>query len=310
MARRTHCVAASIAIFVASAAVSAHSQAPSKPRIAFTSWRDGDAQIYTMDVDGGSVRRLTSKGRNIEPAWSPDGSKIAFTSNRDGAYVLHVMDADGSNAVALPGRIRGLDPAWSPDGGRLAYGTRQGTYQIWTVGSDGKGARRLSNDAAQDWGPSWSPSGDDVVFAASDWLVVADVESGDTHHVWPLGQAKWPDWGPDGAGIAAQEYLPSDIIVVDPHSGTARNVTKTAARDARPAWSPDGARLVFDSFDRGDWNVWRVRADGAEREQLTRHPLADYEPDWFDPAVLPVSSPLQELATWGWMKTFGARVLR
>jgi Tol biopolymer transport system component len=57
---------------------------PDGTRLAFTSTRDGNTQIYVMAVDGSAQRRLT-----FDPAvdqladWSPDGSRIAFESTRD-----------------------------------------------------------------------------------------------------------------------------------------------------------------------------------------------------------------------------------
>jgi Tol biopolymer transport system component len=75
-------------------------------RIAFSSNRDGNTQIYVMDADGSNQTRLTSNSDiDWAPAWSPDGSKIAFTSTpgRDGKWEIYVMDADGSNQTRLTG---------------------------------------------------------------------------------------------------------------------------------------------------------------------------------------------------------------
>ena len=52
-------------------------------------------------------------------------------------------------------------PAWSPDGGRIAYVSDEaGSYDIWTVRSDGSDPRRVTNAADfQDSNPQWSPDG-------------------------------------------------------------------------------------------------------------------------------------------------------
>jgi len=63
-----------------------------KAKIVFVSDRDGPYEIYTMDVNGNNIRRLTyHEGDNINPDWSPDGTKIAFSSNRSGAYEIYTM---------------------------------------------------------------------------------------------------------------------------------------------------------------------------------------------------------------------------
>ena len=71
-------------------------------RIAFTSDRDGNTQIYTMNADGTGVTRLTNNGAfDSSPNWSFDNSKIAFESNRDGNYEVYAMNADGTGQTRL-----------------------------------------------------------------------------------------------------------------------------------------------------------------------------------------------------------------
>ncbi len=58
------------------------SWSPDGTKIAFTSKRDGNPEIYTMNADGSGVRRLTNNPRDdSDPDWSSDGTKIAFETN-------------------------------------------------------------------------------------------------------------------------------------------------------------------------------------------------------------------------------------
>ena len=71
---------------------------PHGNRIAFTSNRDGDYEIFVMDLDGTNLQQLTDNDDfDSSPAWSPDGSRITFMSDRNGDYEIFIMDADGTN---------------------------------------------------------------------------------------------------------------------------------------------------------------------------------------------------------------------
>ncbi len=89
-------------------------------RIVFSSFRDGNPEIYVMDANGRNQERLTNHpAYDYDPDWSPDGTKIAFVSSRDGGREqIHVMDADGKNVIRLTnGRGTKGAPDWSPDAG-------------------------------------------------------------------------------------------------------------------------------------------------------------------------------------------------
>jgi Tol biopolymer transport system component len=93
------------------------SWSPDGRRIAFVSDRDGNDEVYVIDVERGGLRNLTrNPARDGHPAWSFDGRKIGFVSDRGGNRDIYVMNADGSRPRNL---TRGLHKqafgiAWSP----------------------------------------------------------------------------------------------------------------------------------------------------------------------------------------------------
>ena len=135
---------------------------PDGSKIAFQSNRDGNYEIYVMNVDGSGVTRVTSNPtQDEEPAWSPDGSQLAFVSDRGGVRHVWLMNADGSGATSLTADATGAtaedrSPAWSPDGQQIAFAsTCSGCVSdLYIINRDGTGLRRLTTFAAAEH-PSW-----------------------------------------------------------------------------------------------------------------------------------------------------------
>jgi eukaryotic-like serine/threonine-protein kinase len=104
---------------------------PDGGRIAFTSVRDGNKQIYILDVNTLAITRLTSVNADIEssqPAWSPDGNLIAYTVKRVGTYQVWAMTDTGQENVQLARSGQALWdylPIWSPDGKNIFFNQRR-----------------------------------------------------------------------------------------------------------------------------------------------------------------------------------------
>jgi len=139
------------------------SWSPDGKRIALSSTRDGNQEIYTVQPDGKDLKRLTSDPAiDAHPCWSPDSLRVAFATNRWGDLEIAVVNADGSNLVRLTDS-RGFDdyPAWSPDGKAIAFTSyRDGNPEIYATGADGKNPRNCTQHPGIDNFPAWSPAGE------------------------------------------------------------------------------------------------------------------------------------------------------
>ena len=257
--------------------------------LAFVSERDGNSEIYVMNVDGTGLLRLTDNaGRDTDPAWSPDGKRIAFASEREGSRDIYVMDADGSNLVRRTQTGRNDAPAWSPDGSKIAFSSlRDGQYGIYVMSVDGDwaNATRVGYDRGWNTYPAWSPDGARIAFV-SDWrafdfvydvyVMNADGSNITTLFAGPFfsrdGQIFYfqPAWSPDGrkmavvvCGYAWDICHPSSSIAITSDDGLTTLVQ--AGGYARPAWSPDGSAIAFSSRACRDCpgSLRYVRADGT-----------------------------------------------
>jgi len=127
------------------------SRPASADKIAFTSDRDGNPEIYVMNSDGTDQTRLTNApGGDIRPTFSADGTRIAFTSNRDGNPEVYVMNSDGTDQTNLT-KTLGEDygPTFSADGTKIAFTSNQdGNPEIYVMNADGTDQTNLTNEEA------------------------------------------------------------------------------------------------------------------------------------------------------------------
>ena len=260
-------------------------------KILFSSTRSGLGDIYAIAQDGSGLTRLTSDpAPDVEPSWSPDGTRIAFASRRSSvALDVYVMDADGSHVQRLT-TAKGDDtaPAWSPDGSKIAFvSSRDGNAEIYVMNPDGSGQTRLTSDKNDDASPTWSPDGSKLAFSrgtalASDLYSMNANGSGATRVV----KDGWdPDWSTTGK-IAFRRSLVGpfvwEIFSMNANGTAVTRLTSVRGPDLDPAWSGDGAKIVFTSGRDGVLNseLYVMNADGSNQTRLTTRSGLDRTPDW------------------------------
>ena len=145
------------------------SVSPDGKRIAFVSDRDGDFDVYVMEVAPGSkanrpVKLTDNTTDESYPDWSPDGKRISFSSGEVGDRDVYVMKAAPQSRANRPVNLTDAagddsDPAWSPGGKKLAFvSDRTGDDEIWTMEADGTSLTNLTRRPdSQDIQPDWRP---------------------------------------------------------------------------------------------------------------------------------------------------------
>jgi len=247
----------------------------------------------------GATPRPVGNLRAGDAAWSPDGRTIAYTVDAE----LFLAGTDGSNSRKIWTATGGLYyPAWSPDGRRLRLSLidpKDNSRSIWELGADGEDPHlllpgfdaccgRWSRDgrhyvfsalpSVQQTGvASLAPSGTDlwVLTEGGGWL-----SSGSRQPVrltqGPLSYGQ-PAWSRDGRRIFARGSKQSGELVRC-KLGSGECVTYLGGIDAEGvSFSPDGLWVAWAAPDGG---LWRSRADGTEKLQLTFPPLWAALPKW------------------------------
>jgi len=121
---------------------------PDGARVVFTGMKNGQVDLFAMDVDGANLVQLTDDlAEDRAPRWSPDGRTIAFASDRGGSMGLDVWLLDPETGHVSPLTLSPgdqWDPAWSADGRRVFHVSDElGTRDLVVTEVDG-GSRRLT----------------------------------------------------------------------------------------------------------------------------------------------------------------------
>jgi Tol biopolymer transport system component len=234
---------------------------PDGESIAFTSYRDGNAEIYVMEADGSDPHALTNDpAADTAPVWSPDGSRLAFLSDRDSTEEfrfteIYLMNPDGYGQTRLTDYTDFIySPDWSPDGQWLAfsrYRREPGQWTITKVSADGQEVVDL-------WSPQnsyglddvdWSPDGELLVFSDRYVLgiglpprIVTLRADGSQVEPNPIGTGVGATWSPDGSLLAFGFARGDRITGYTSHIGLMTPegsfYTQVVSPGSGPAWSP------------------------------------------------------------------------
>jgi eukaryotic-like serine/threonine-protein kinase len=252
-----------------------------------------NSPLWSVPLPAGSPRRLLSNGGRA--TWTPNGS-LAFAQGND----IYIADHNGANprkfasAPDLPGPLR-----FSPDGKRIRFtvsNVTNSTSAILEARSDGSNMHPLFpgwNNPPNECCGHWTPDGRYYVFQST--------REG-TSNIWivPDNTAWWRKVSREpvqlttgplqfGGPLSSKDGKKLFVIGVQQRAELVRYDAKIAdfvpflggisAGDAD--FSRDGQWITYDSYP--DNTLWRSKADGTSRLQLTYPPmrtaLAHWSPD-------------------------------
>ncbi len=193
------------------------------------------AELYTSDLEGGNIRRLTNnQWYDAEVSISPDGKWIAFGRQTDGKMDLWRMRPDGSDQqqITFTDDWQEGAPFYMPDGETIMFRAWQTSVKnqlrkqqsstkkrwstpmtVFTIKQDGTGLTQRTFDRDMNWAPYPAPDGRHYVFVR----VVDDT-----------------NW---------------EIFLGDLAGGEPTRLTYSPLFDGLPSLSPDGKKMVFARLD-------------------------------------------------------------
>lgn len=167
---------------------------PKGDRVVFTSVRDGDLELYTMNPDGSDVRRITHElGYDGGAFFSPDGSMLVWRASRPSPgreteeyqkllaqglvrpskLDICVARADGTSVQRLTSNgAANFAPAWHPSGKKIIFVSnlhdpKSRNFDLYLINLDGTGLERVTYFEDFDGFPLFSPDGKKLVFCSN-----------------------------------------------------------------------------------------------------------------------------------------------
>ncbi|MCS7151286.1 MAG: hypothetical protein NZ928_02725 [Endomicrobia bacterium] len=236
-------------------------------KIAFTSWKSGNGDIYVKSLKGGRglTQRTSRQETEINPNFSPDGTQIVFCAYRDDGWHIYLIGAETGSAIkqiTTSSPRNAFYPSFSPDGSKILFYSKEYTYDTQTGKWNWSGSTiwtyEISSGMLTQWGsgvlPKFTPDGEKIIFKRQN--------SGDKYYgLWMLDLKT----GAETHIIGGTDFGVSTFDI-----------------------SSDGKKIVFSSNkgtkntsqEKENDNLWIVNIDGTELTQLTFHLSDDLWPVW------------------------------
>ncbi len=222
---------------------------PDGKRIAFARLGSG---IFSMNLNGTGLRRVTSGTRDIFPVWSPDGKRIAFTRPYRAEWRLYVTSPTGAGLRRLPLAPPAGRPSWTPDGKSILIPSAADIVQVDSQTGRIQKYYGLTLDIQTTQTAAVSPDGKTVVYLGPRFST-----------------------GPEDCGEGPCPQFALFIARVPAPHRPRRIVNDTGAA----GWSPDGKTLAYVHLEA---LTLRTVATGKTRTIDTKPHLAagDSPPAW------------------------------
>jgi len=133
----------------------------------------GPAQLYSANVDGGDLHRITSSNAiAVEPKINPKtGADVVFVSGRSGLPQIYKMNIDGADVQRLTnGEGEATNPSWAPNGVQIAFawtkGFEPGNYNVFVMDVTSRNIVQLTSNEGRNENPSWAPDNAHIAYAS------------------------------------------------------------------------------------------------------------------------------------------------
>jgi eukaryotic-like serine/threonine-protein kinase len=254
--------------------------------------QENEVDLWALPLPAGTPHRLGGLHGNWG-TWSPDGLRILFAHD----YDLFIAKADGTESkklASVPGRA--WWPRWSPNGSRVRFSvfdTESGTDSLWEMQPDGTNPHPLLpgwNSPSQECCGGWTPDGQYFLFQSTHngntqiWAMPekrgllrktnsepTELTTGPLSYFTPVASADGKKLFAIGSQLRGElGRFNQKTLQFEPY------LSGISAEEVE--FSRDGQWVTYSSYPEG--SLWRSRADGSDRLQLTFPPMRAFLPRW------------------------------
>ena len=242
------------------------------------------SNIYTLPIEGGEMRRVTSATQTIENvSVSPDGKWLAYDSNVNGNQDIYRIPTGGGEPDQLT--HNGADnfaPSWSPDGSQIAFHSLvNGNRDIFVMDASGSNLTQVTKAKREELGPSWFGNGDALLFAVypdSAFLTEKTASGWGTPRFLGRLQFGVANGRMALAGAADKMVCDTcragvytfDVSSMRPTYLPTPGITKAFSYPGGIAVSPTGAGFASIGEKDGSQAIWQMPINGRPEKRLIR----------------------------------------
>jgi TolB protein len=252
---------------------------PDAQRIVFESNRDGNWEIFLMDIDGKNVINLSQHSANDRnPFWHPKGKKIVFESDREGINQLFEINLGEKKIkkIQLPD-LKGTPTfaTYSPDGKKIAFSLKQSDncYNICLTSKNGTKLKMLTQDTVRTLYTTWSPNSKELIYFSrkdtknsNDELYKHQLSDNQVIRLTQYEKHDFcPAWSKNGKMIAYVTSFGEDrseIVIMQLSTKQIIRVTNNKDGETQPGWHPFDNKLLITAYRNGSFEICEIELNG------------------------------------------------
>ncbi len=263
----------------------------SEPDIAYLRLTDGFWQVWVTDPEGKQHTQISyDEIDKTRVSWLPDRKQLICNTSEGRIQRLTIGEKQ-PEYLSMP--VSGMfDAQVSPDGKRLAFSLattqKKDNNSIWSVGINGKGLSKLTNQPELEISPAWRPDASEIIYSAGKtveahelWKVTVKNHAQEQLTTGTRSLKIDPTVSRSGAIAYSDNQKGSyDIWMRDKSGSQVVQITDMPEFEGEPSWSPDGKALTFSVYRSGEHRIWVSDSQGGEAKPVTPATVRSRSPAW------------------------------